>query len=94
MKYYKTSDNEIFAYESDGSQDHLIGDKTPITDQEADAIRQQKQLAALTTLNYADLRRSEYPSIGDQLDSLYHAGVFPEEMAAVIAAIKSKYPKS
>jgi len=94
MKYYKTNDNEIFAYELDGSQDHLIGDKIAITDQEADAIRQQKQLAVLATLNYAELRRSEYPSIGDQLDALYHAGVFPEEMAAAIAAIKSKYPKS
>jgi hypothetical protein len=93
MKYYKNSDNEIFAYELDGSQDHLIGDKTPITDQQADDLRQQKQQQTLETLNYVDLRRSEYPPIGDQLDALYHAGVFPEEMAAIIAAVKSKYPK-
>lgn len=38
MKLYKTQDNQIFAYELDGSQDHLIGDKTPITQEEADAI--------------------------------------------------------
>jgi hypothetical protein len=38
MKLFKTQDNELFAYELDGSQDHLIGDKTPITQEEADAI--------------------------------------------------------
>jgi hypothetical protein len=39
-------------------------------------------------------RKSEYPSIGDQLDALFHAGVFPEEMAEKIQAVKNKYPKS
>ena len=38
MKLFKTQNNQIFAYELDGSQDHLIGDKTPITQEEADAI--------------------------------------------------------
>jgi hypothetical protein len=38
MKLFKTQDNQIFAYELDGSQDHLIGDKTPITKEQADAI--------------------------------------------------------
>ena len=39
-------------------------------------------------------RKFEYPSIGDQLDALFHAGVFPEEMAEKIQAVKNKYPKS
>lgn len=43
---------------------------------------------------YRDKRVREYPSIGDQLDALFHAGVFPEAMAAQIQAIKDKYPKS
>ena len=43
---------------------------------------------------YARKRVVEYPSIGDQLDALFHAGVFPEAMAAQIQAIKDKYPKS
>lgn len=38
-------------------------------------------------------RASEYPSIGDQLDALFHAGVFPPEMAEQIQAVKNKYPK-
>lgn len=42
---------------------------------------------------YARNRASEYPPIGDQLDALYHAGVFPEDMASQIAAVKAKYPK-
>jgi len=38
-------------------------------------------------------RKNEYPNIGDQLDALFHAGVFPEDMAAQIQAVKDKYPK-
>ena len=43
---------------------------------------------------YKYKRQPEYPSIGDQLDALFHAGVFPEEMAAQIQAVKDKYPKA
>jgi len=42
---------------------------------------------------YARNRAPEYPNIGDQLDALFHAGVFPEDMAAQIQAVKDKYPK-
>ena|SRR6056300_521373 len=42
---------------------------------------------------YRDARNFAYPSIGDQLDALFHAGVFPEEMAAKIQAVKDAYPK-
>ena len=42
---------------------------------------------------YQRQRKPEYPSITDQLDALFHAGVFPPEMAAQIQAIKDKYPK-
>jgi uncharacterized protein YutE (UPF0331/DUF86 family) len=38
-------------------------------------------------------RQAEYPPIGDQLDALYKAGVFPAELAAQIKAVKDKYPK-
>ena len=44
--------------------------------------------------NYVNKRLSEYPSIGDQLDDLFKAGVFSEEMTAKIQAIKNKYPKN
>lgn len=43
---------------------------------------------------YQRLRAVEYPSIGDQLDALFHAGVFPSEMAEKIQEVKDKYPKN
>ena len=36
MKYYKNSENKVFAYEEDGSQDALIGDKTSMTAEEVE----------------------------------------------------------
>ena len=48
---------------------------------------------AIPDPTYQENRVSEYPPIGDQLDALYHAGVFPDAMAATIKAIKDKYPK-
>ncbi|MDE9487208.1 tail fiber assembly protein [Xenorhabdus bovienii] len=39
MKYYKSTDNRVYGYESDGSQDHLIKpDFIPITEAEARTI--------------------------------------------------------
>ena len=49
-----------------------------------------KELAANA---YKQLRVNEYPKIGDQLDALFKAGLFPPEMEARIAAVKAKYPK-
>lgn len=42
---------------------------------------------------YNRKRKREYPAIGDQLDALYKAGAFPDDMAAKIKAVKDKYPK-
>ena len=50
--------------------------------------------APVDTRTYAEKRVTEYPTVGDQLDALFHAGVFPEEMAAQIQAVKDKYPKA
>ena len=44
-------------------------------------------------VRYRFERSSNYPAIGDQLDALYHAGVFPKEMADKLKAVKDKYPK-
>jgi hypothetical protein len=49
--------------------------------------------ALVASKAYIDNRLAEYPSIGDQLDALFHAGVFPAEMAATIQAVKDRYPK-
>lgn len=43
--------------------------------------------------SYQIERQYKYPPIGDQLDALYHAGVFPADMAEQIQAVKDAYPK-
>ena len=48
---------------------------------------------AIPDPTYQENRVKEYPPIGDQLDALYHAGVFPTAMTASIKAVKDKYPK-
>jgi predicted lipoprotein len=40
---------------------------------------------------YKSQRRAEYPSIADQLDTLYHGGY--DAWKATIQAVKDKYPK-
>ena len=42
---------------------------------------------------YQNERRNVYPDIGDQLDDLFHAGAFSDDMAAKIQAIKDAHPK-
>ena len=42
---------------------------------------------------YDLLRVSKYPSIGDQLDDLYHAGVFSADMSAKLKKVKDDNPK-
>lgn len=39
-------------------------------------------------------RDRKYPPIGDQLDALFHAGAFPQEMADKIQATKDAHPKT
>ena len=41
---------------------------------------------------YARKRKAEYPSVGDQLDEIYHNGI--DSWKAVIKVTKDKYPKS
>ena len=53
----------------------------------------EEALLQIDSLEYREKRSVAYPSIGDQLDALFHAGVFPPEMAAQIQAVKDKYPK-
>ncbi len=94
MKLFKDSENGIWAYELDGSQDHLIGNKIPITKDEADAIIAAQEQARFDALGYADKRRSEYPSFLDYID-----GVVKGDQAQIDAyiaaclAVKAKYPK-
>ena len=53
----------------------------------------QRLQAEYDAQEYARNRKGEYPPIGDQLDDLFKAGAFSEEMTATIQAVKDKYPK-
>ena len=77
-----------------------INDSTGAFDKDNNSITldQSKIDAARTTLNaeyaaleYSRNRAAEYPSIEDQLDTIYHSGVAGWKTA--IKAIKDKYPK-
>ena len=72
--------------------------KMPFTAEEEkarDAEEAQEELNRQEYLKvkYKDDREKVYPAIGDQLDALYHAGVFPKEMADKIKAVKDANPK-
>lgn len=99
IKLYKDSNNEIYSYPADGSQDHLIGDKISITQQEANklvTIKFEPQTTEiLQRLSYAEKRILEYPPIIDYID-----GVVKGDQAQIdryinaCRAVKNKYPKT
>jgi len=60
---------------------------------DAEEAQWATEQAALARTKYQRDRATEYPAIGDQLDALFHAGVFPADMAAILQAVKDKYPK-
>lgn len=72
--------------------EHLIGlhEEALLLRARALEVEEEDRLGAMT---WADKRRAEYPDIGDQLDALFHSGVFPEEMRILLQAVKDKYPK-
>ena len=72
-----TINNDI-AYDIDGNE--VVYDENAV-------------IVEMDKVAYIDKRVAEYPSIGDQLDALFHAGVFPTDMAEKIQAVKNKYPK-
>ena len=60
---------------------------------DAEEAQAEKEKQEYLKVKYKDDRRISYPDIGDQLDALYHAGVFPKEMADKIKAVKDANPK-
>ncbi len=77
--------DSLGAFDVDGNpvtlDQALVDTETARLQAESDATKYQRD------------RKAEYPSIGDQLDALFHAGVFPADMAAQLQAVKDKYPR-
>ena len=65
---------------------------TPIS--KADILAKQKELQTAYDNNKYQRDRAEvYPSIGEQLDLIYHAGQGGDAFQAAIKAVKDKHPK-
>jgi hypothetical protein len=81
MRYHATSEGNVpFTAEEEAQRD-------------AEEAQELVKQAALAKTQYQRQRAAEYPPIGDQLDALFKAGVFPADMAATLQAVKDKYPK-
>ena len=66
------------------------GTKITLVQSDIDAARTTID-AEYAALEYSRNRAAEYPSIEDQLDTIYHSGV--AGWKTTIKAIKDKYPK-
>lgn len=92
LKYYKSPQNEVYAYEADGSQDHMIEPNfILIEESEIESVVKAKEQEIFNTLNYAEKRSIKYGTIGEQLDLIYHQGI--DAWKAEIKKIKDSYPK-
>ncbi len=58
-----------------------------------DPAVEQQLLDDWNSIKYQEDRKNVYPDIGDQLDDLFHAGAFSDDMAAKIQAVKDAHPK-
>ena len=94
----KTFDAEINNFElknlSDGNGDFIVswnvsGLAQP-TQSELDNLEDEANATEALGLVYQK-RKSEYPSIADQLDNIYHNGI--DAWKATIKTTKDKYPK-
>ena len=96
MKYYINSKNEMFGFELDGSQDHLItNDLIEITLEDVIKRNEETNKIAFNELSYQEKRALEYPDFRDYLD-----GIVKNDQTQIDAyinacqAVKNKYPKS
>ena len=78
MKLFKDNQDTVFAYELDGSQDNLIGDKTSITQEEADAIIASK----VTPLT--EEQQAQATAKASALAKLAALGLTQDEVTALI----------
>jgi hypothetical protein len=86
--YYKNANNKLFWLDESDDPSVWLPDCTPITNEEAEALR------PVIELTYAEKRAAEYPDFKDYID-----GVVKGDQAQVQAyidaclAVKAKYPK-
>jgi hypothetical protein len=91
MKNYKAPDNSVHFLESTEFEYLLPTGSVSITDAEANSLNEAAQTAFFNSLTYAEKRAAAYPSIADQLDTIYHSGI--DAWKATITAVKEEFPK-
>ena len=96
MKHYiDTKTNEIYAYESDGSQDDYIkAGLVPITDADLTTLRNQQEQDRLDALTYSEKRATEYAALNQfemQFDDQQNNTT---TWVDAINDIKARHPKS
>lgn len=96
MKLYKSPNDQVFAYEEDGSQDHLIpADFVQITKEEADFLIASVEQQDFDGLSYSEKRLLEYPPMADYLDGIVKGDQAQiEKYISDCLAVKAKYPKT
>lgn len=84
--HFKDTNNKLHFLDSAEFIHLLPSDCVEITEEEAEALRPKPPVPT-----YKDLRAQAYPSIADQLDTIFHSGL--DGWKATIQATKDKYPK-
>jgi hypothetical protein len=84
--HYKAPDNSLHSLDSTEYEHLLPAGSVQITDAEAKALH-----PVAPELTYAELRASAYPSIQDQLDTIFHDGL--DAWKVEIQAVKDEFPK-
>ena len=93
VQKYFTGPN-LFASDRDDLSTYVSNEGKEIPSQEEIDAKIEELKAEWKAEEWKRKRQSNYPDIGDQLDALYHSGLFPKEMADKLKAVKEKYPKS
>ena len=98
------SNNQVMGYSENKSPNSVETDKNipEYTDTQilkfvgGDFVVEDSQALIDAKTEYdsqAYARNRQYPPLGDQLDDLYHAGVFSAEMTAKLKKVKDDNPK-
>ena len=95
MKHYKDSQGNVYAYEADGSQDHLMKPGLiPIQDSEVQVLVEANQQAMFNAQDYYRKRINSYPELGEFVVAwVKNDQAALEEYRQACLAVKAKYPK-
>ena len=83
----------MYTVETKEGVDTLIWEDTDVTQPSLGAIGTEvaRLQAEYDAQEYSRNRAADYPSIADQLDTLYHGGI--DAWKAEVKVVKDKYPK-